>query len=48
MEPKKNIKLMARKILLFQHRTTTRDIRQVVTSMPVIIAKPDHKKKMLL
>ncbi len=48
MEPKKNIKLSARKILFFQHRTITRDIRQVVTNMPVIIAKPDHKKKMML
>lgn len=48
MEPKKNIKQMARKTLLCQHRIITRDIRQVVTSITVITAKPVHKKKMML
>jgi len=43
MDPKKNMKQMARKILLRQHTTITRDIRQVVTSMTVITAKPIHR-----
>lgn len=32
-------------MLLCQHRTITRDIRQVVTSMTVITAKPIQIKK---
>jgi len=42
MDPKKNMKQMARKILLCQHNTITRDIRQVVTSITVMTAKPVH------
>lgn len=45
MEPKTNIKQMARTILLCQHKTITRDIKQVVTSMTVMTANPVHGKK---
>lgn len=45
MEPKKNIKQMARMTLLCQQRTITRDIRQVVTSITVITAKPVPEEK---
>ena len=45
MDPKKNIKQIARRMLLCQHRTMTRDIRQVVTSITVITAKPAQEEK---
>lgn len=38
--PKKTTKQIAQKTLRFQHKTITRDIKQVVTSMTVITAKP--------
>lgn len=44
MEPKKKMKQMARKIFLCQHKIMTRDIRQVVTSMTVITARPVQSK----
>lgn len=40
MVPKKMMKPNARKMLLCQHRTITRDIRHVVTSITVITANP--------
>ena len=40
MEPKKNMKAMARKILFCQHSTMTIDMRHVVTSITVITARP--------
>lgn len=40
MVPKKMMKPNARKMLLYQHRTITRDIRHVVTSITVITANP--------
>jgi len=38
--PKNTIKPIARNMLLCQHKTITRDIRHVVTSMTVITANP--------
>ena len=38
--PKKNTKQIAKKTLRCQHRTITRDIKQVVTSITEITAKP--------
>lgn len=40
MEPKKTTKHTARIMLLFQQRTITRDIKQVVTSITVMTANP--------
>jgi hypothetical protein len=40
MVPKNRMKPIARNMLLCQHKTITRDIRHVVTSMTVIIANP--------
>ncbi|MFS8032094.1 hypothetical protein Hanom_Chr17g01553571 [Helianthus anomalus] len=45
IEPKKNINPRAKKTLFRQHRTITSDIRQVVTNITVITAKPVHKPK---
>lgn len=44
MEPKKNIKQMANNTLLCQQRTMTRDMKQVVTSITVITARPEREK----
>jgi len=44
MDPKKNMKATARKTLLPQQSMMTRDIRQVVTSITVITAKPAPTK----
>ena len=38
--PKKNTKQIAKKTLWCQHKTITRDIKQVVTSITEITAKP--------
>jgi len=40
MVPKNTMKPIARNMLLCQHKTITRDIRHVVTSMTVITANP--------
>jgi hypothetical protein len=40
MVPKNTMKAIARNMLLCQHKTITRDIRHVVTSMTVITANP--------
>lgn len=42
--PKKIRKPSARKILLFQQSTMTSDIKQVVTSITVITARPVSRK----
>ena len=40
MVPKNTTKHIARKMFLCQQRTITRDIKQVVTSITIITAKP--------
>jgi len=45
MEPKNTMKQIASKMFLCQHKTITRDIKQVVTSMTVMTAKPVKAKK---
>lgn len=42
--PKKITKQTARRTFWCQHKTITNDIKQVVTSITVITAKPDAKK----
>lgn len=44
MELKKNIKHMARKKILFQHRAITTDITHIVTSITVITTRPVSNK----
>ncbi|MCD9642603.1 hypothetical protein HAX54_029486, partial [Datura stramonium] len=46
IDPKKIGKQIARKTLWCQHKTITNDIKQVVTSMTVMIAKPDTKRRL--
>lgn len=40
MVPKNKMKHRAKKMFLCQHRTITRDIKQVVTNMTIMTAKP--------
>lgn len=44
--PKNKTKQIARRTLRCQHRTITRDIKQVVTSITVITARPEWIKTM--